>query len=133
MNTFFAAPLSWHVQGIGLTSPNPCVGAVIVDSQGQVVGEGSHTFEGVKHAEVLALEQAGQAKLAAELFTSTSNLARIRAAPGLAPMPSSRPGFAGWWPACRTRIRWSRARVSSVCAMPESPSRQAFWKKKRKC
>lgn len=46
--------------GIGLTSPNPCVGAVIVDSTGKVAGTGSHTFAGVKHAEVLALEQAGE-------------------------------------------------------------------------
>jgi diaminohydroxyphosphoribosylaminopyrimidine deaminase/5-amino-6-(5-phosphoribosylamino)uracil reductase len=46
--------------GIGLTSPNPCVGTVIVDGTGKVVGTGSHTFSGVKHAEVLALEQAGE-------------------------------------------------------------------------
>src|ERR1700730_13457583 len=38
-------------ESIGLTSPNPCVGAVIVDSKGQIVGQGSHTFEGVKHAD----------------------------------------------------------------------------------
>jgi diaminohydroxyphosphoribosylaminopyrimidine deaminase/5-amino-6-(5-phosphoribosylamino)uracil reductase len=47
-------------KGIGLTSPNPCVGAVVVDSEGRVAGEGSHTFAGVKHAEILALEQAGE-------------------------------------------------------------------------
>lgn len=46
--------------GIGLTSPNPCVGAVIVDSKGAIVGTGSHTYDGVKHAEILALEQAGE-------------------------------------------------------------------------
>jgi diaminohydroxyphosphoribosylaminopyrimidine deaminase / 5-amino-6-(5-phosphoribosylamino)uracil reductase len=46
-------------QGIGLTSPNPCVGAVIVDAKGTVVGSGSHTYNGVKHAEILAIEQAG--------------------------------------------------------------------------
>jgi diaminohydroxyphosphoribosylaminopyrimidine deaminase/5-amino-6-(5-phosphoribosylamino)uracil reductase len=46
--------------GIGLTSPNPFVGAVIVDGTGKVVGTGSHTFAGIKHAEVLALEQAGE-------------------------------------------------------------------------
>src|SRR6267143_1936812 len=46
-------------ESIALTSPNPCVGAVIVDGEGRVVGEGSHTFEGIKHAEVIALEQAG--------------------------------------------------------------------------
>jgi diaminohydroxyphosphoribosylaminopyrimidine deaminase / 5-amino-6-(5-phosphoribosylamino)uracil reductase len=45
---------------IGLTSPNPCVGAVIVNDQGAIVGAGSHTYDGVKHAEILALEQAGE-------------------------------------------------------------------------
>ncbi|HUM05048.1 MAG TPA: bifunctional diaminohydroxyphosphoribosylaminopyrimidine deaminase/5-amino-6-(5-phosphoribosylamino)uracil reductase RibD [Terriglobales bacterium] len=45
--------------GIGLVSPNPAVGAVIVDPSGQEVGAGTHTYEGVKHAEVIALEYAG--------------------------------------------------------------------------
>jgi diaminohydroxyphosphoribosylaminopyrimidine deaminase/5-amino-6-(5-phosphoribosylamino)uracil reductase len=46
-------------QGIGLASPNPQVGAVIVDGQGKVAGTGIYTYDGVKHAEVLALEAAG--------------------------------------------------------------------------
>jgi diaminohydroxyphosphoribosylaminopyrimidine deaminase/5-amino-6-(5-phosphoribosylamino)uracil reductase len=46
-------------QGIGLASSNPCVGAVIVDAKGGIVGTGVYTFEGVKHAEVRALEHAG--------------------------------------------------------------------------
>jgi len=46
-------------RGIGLTSPNPAVGAVVVDSADKIVGRGSHTYNGVKHAEVLALEEAG--------------------------------------------------------------------------
>src|SRR5271155_3078992 len=46
-------------QGIGLASPNPYVGAVIVDKQGNIAGTGVYTYEGVKHAEVLALGQAG--------------------------------------------------------------------------
>lgn len=46
-------------QGIGLASPNPYVGAVIVDTQGNVAGTGTYTYAGVKHAEVLALEEAG--------------------------------------------------------------------------
>ncbi len=46
-------------QGIGLASPNPYVGAVIVDAQGSIVGTGAYTYDGVKHAEVRALEQAG--------------------------------------------------------------------------
>jgi diaminohydroxyphosphoribosylaminopyrimidine deaminase / 5-amino-6-(5-phosphoribosylamino)uracil reductase len=46
-------------QGIGLASPSPYVGAVIVDPQGSIVGTGVYTYDGVKHAEVRALEQAG--------------------------------------------------------------------------
>ena len=45
--------------GIGLASPNPYVGAVIADAQGNVAGSGNYTYDGVKHAEILALEQAG--------------------------------------------------------------------------
>lgn len=46
-------------KGIGLSSPNPHVGAVITDTDGDVVGTGTYTYDGVKHAEILALEQAG--------------------------------------------------------------------------
>ena len=46
--------------GIALASPNPYVGAVITDSQGNVVGEGTYTYAGMKHAEILALEAAGE-------------------------------------------------------------------------
>ena len=55
-------------RGIGLTSPNPNVGAVIVSDQGEVVGSGSHTFEGVQHAEILALKQAGERARGATLY-----------------------------------------------------------------
>jgi diaminohydroxyphosphoribosylaminopyrimidine deaminase / 5-amino-6-(5-phosphoribosylamino)uracil reductase len=57
---FLRQALDLAREGIGLTSPNPCVGAVIVDPEGTIVGTGSHTYDGVKHAEVLALEQAGE-------------------------------------------------------------------------
>jgi diaminohydroxyphosphoribosylaminopyrimidine deaminase/5-amino-6-(5-phosphoribosylamino)uracil reductase len=46
-------------EGVGLASPNPYVGAVITDPEGRVVGEGTYTYDGVKHAEILALEQGG--------------------------------------------------------------------------
>ena len=46
-------------QSIGLASPNPYVGAVITDSRGNVVGTGTYTYDGVKHAEILALAAAG--------------------------------------------------------------------------
>ena len=55
-------------QGIGLTSPNPCVGAVLVDANGHVIGEGAYTYDGLKHAEILALEQAGERVSGATLY-----------------------------------------------------------------
>ena len=45
--------------GIGLASPNPYVGAVIADVDGNIVGTGTYTYSGIRHAEVLALEAAG--------------------------------------------------------------------------
>ena len=41
------------------TSPNPMVGAVVLDAHGQLVGEGFHRAAGQPHGEVLALQQAG--------------------------------------------------------------------------
>lgn len=55
-------------QGIALASPNPCVGAVIVDGSGAVVGRGFHTYDGLKHAEVLAMEEAGPKANGATLY-----------------------------------------------------------------
>ena len=46
--------------GFGLASPNPYVGAVIVDPQGNIAGAGAYTYDGLKHAEVLALTNAGE-------------------------------------------------------------------------
>jgi diaminohydroxyphosphoribosylaminopyrimidine deaminase/5-amino-6-(5-phosphoribosylamino)uracil reductase len=57
---FIQRALDLARQGMGLASPNPCVGAVIVDTHGQIVGEGTHTYDGIKHAEVLALERPGE-------------------------------------------------------------------------
>ncbi len=42
--------------GMGHTSPNPCVGAVIVKG-GVIVGEGFHKFAGSEHAEIVAIRQ----------------------------------------------------------------------------
>ena len=46
--------------GAGRTSPNPLVGAVVLDSAGTLVGEGYHACAGTPHAEVHALQQAGE-------------------------------------------------------------------------
>jgi len=45
--------------GLGTTSPNPCVGAVILDAGGSVVGAGHTAPAGGSHAEVRALDEAG--------------------------------------------------------------------------
>ncbi len=55
-------------EGIGLASPNPCVGAVIVNEQGTVIGEGFHTFDGIRHAEIIALDQAREKARGGTLF-----------------------------------------------------------------
>jgi diaminohydroxyphosphoribosylaminopyrimidine deaminase/5-amino-6-(5-phosphoribosylamino)uracil reductase len=57
-------------KSFGLASPNPNVGALLVDASGEVLSEGFHTYDGKKHAEVLALEQAGEKARAATLYVN---------------------------------------------------------------
>lgn len=56
-------------KGAGLVSPNPLVGAILV-KDGRVVGEGFHLYDLLKHAEVHALERAGEAARGATLYCS---------------------------------------------------------------
>jgi diaminohydroxyphosphoribosylaminopyrimidine deaminase/5-amino-6-(5-phosphoribosylamino)uracil reductase len=56
--------------GVGMASPNPCVGAVIVNASGVVVGTGFHTYEGRKHAEVIAMEVAGEQARGGTLYVN---------------------------------------------------------------
>jgi diaminohydroxyphosphoribosylaminopyrimidine deaminase/5-amino-6-(5-phosphoribosylamino)uracil reductase len=65
---FLRRALELAREGIGVTSPNPSVGAVILDDQGNILGAGSHTYDGKKHAEVLAIEQAGNKARGATLY-----------------------------------------------------------------
>jgi diaminohydroxyphosphoribosylaminopyrimidine deaminase/5-amino-6-(5-phosphoribosylamino)uracil reductase len=46
-------------KGVGLASPNPTVGCVIVHN-GQIVGEGFHQYDKRDHAEIVALKTAGE-------------------------------------------------------------------------
>jgi diaminohydroxyphosphoribosylaminopyrimidine deaminase/5-amino-6-(5-phosphoribosylamino)uracil reductase len=65
MNTTSDLDLHWMRRalelarrGIGVTSPNPAVGCVILDRAGQVVGEGWHEYDLLDHAEIVALREA---------------------------------------------------------------------------
>jgi diaminohydroxyphosphoribosylaminopyrimidine deaminase / 5-amino-6-(5-phosphoribosylamino)uracil reductase len=54
-----ARALTLAAKGTGQVSPGPLVGCVITAAGGEVIGEGFYLYEDVKHAETLALEQAG--------------------------------------------------------------------------
>ena len=56
---FMRKALALAERGRGTTSPNPMVGAVIVDRDGVIVGRGAHRVAGGPHAEVVALADAG--------------------------------------------------------------------------
>lgn len=51
-------------------SPNPMVGAVVLDAEGQVAGEGAHLRCGGPHAEVAALAAAGERALGGTLVVT---------------------------------------------------------------
>src|SRR3984893_13902513 len=64
---FMDRALELATRGDALASPNPLVGAVLV-RDGRVVGEGFHTYDGVRQAEVIALAPAGEAARGATLY-----------------------------------------------------------------
>lgn len=56
-------------RGRGTTHPNPIVGAVI-ERDGEVIGEGWHERAGGPHAEIVALEQAGESARGATMYVT---------------------------------------------------------------
>jgi len=62
--------LDLAARGVGLVSPGPLVGTVIVDAHGEIAGEGFYIFDQVKHAETIALDQAGARTKAATVYVS---------------------------------------------------------------
>ncbi|MCB0309193.1 MAG: bifunctional diaminohydroxyphosphoribosylaminopyrimidine deaminase/5-amino-6-(5-phosphoribosylamino)uracil reductase RibD [Bdellovibrionales bacterium] len=57
-------------KGLGTTFPNPMVGAIVLDSLGQKVGQGYHFKAGESHAETIALEQAGEKSKGGTLYVT---------------------------------------------------------------
>jgi len=89
-------------RGVALASPNPMVGAVLVSgTSGKIVGEGFHTYEGLRHAEIIALEAAQEAARGATLYINLE--------------PCCHTGRTG--PCTRALIDFGIARV--VAAMPD--------------
>jgi diaminohydroxyphosphoribosylaminopyrimidine deaminase / 5-amino-6-(5-phosphoribosylamino)uracil reductase len=67
VNEHLARALELAENGRGTTHPNPLVGAVVV-REGEVVGEGWHRRRGEPHAEVLALQAAGERAAGSTLY-----------------------------------------------------------------
>jgi diaminohydroxyphosphoribosylaminopyrimidine deaminase/5-amino-6-(5-phosphoribosylamino)uracil reductase len=65
---YMARALALAARGRGRTSPNPVVGAVVVSADGVIVGQGYHERPGDAHAEVRALERAGDAARGATMY-----------------------------------------------------------------
>ena len=61
--------------------PNPRVGAVVVDADGVVVGEGAHVGVGRAHAEVVALQQAGERARGSTLYVTLEPCTHYGATP----------------------------------------------------
>ncbi len=87
-------------QGAALSSPNPRVGAVIVRGGG-VVGEGFYEYAGLKHAEIRALEAAGERARGADLYVTLEPCAHTGRTP----------------PCARAIIQAGVRRV--ICALPD--------------
>ncbi|MDZ7636919.1 MAG: deaminase [Bryobacterales bacterium] len=103
--TYLRQALELAAQGKGLTSPNPAVGALVV-RDGRVIGRGCHTWSGVKHAEVLALEEAGDARGATVYLTLEPCSHTGRTAPCHEALPQGRHQPIGSADEKDAEIRW---------------------------
>jgi len=66
---FLDLTLALAARGEGQVKPNPMVGAIVV-KDGIIVGKGFHRYEGIKHAEALALEEAGHRARGATVYVN---------------------------------------------------------------
>jgi len=83
---YMARALAIAERGRGRTSPNPMVGAVVVDREGVVVGRGSHEFAGGPHAEVHALRDAGERARGATLYCTLEPCSHVGRTGACAPV-----------------------------------------------
>src|SRR5579862_6285770 len=115
---WMAHALALARRGDALASPNPMVGAVLVRNQ-QMVGEGFHTYDGLRHAEIIALEAAGSAARRATLYVNLEPCCTTgRTGPCTQALVEA--GVARVVRRCRTPIPRFRDAGSGSCAPPES-------------
>jgi diaminohydroxyphosphoribosylaminopyrimidine deaminase/5-amino-6-(5-phosphoribosylamino)uracil reductase len=69
MPDFMQHALRLAERSVGLASPNPAVGCVLV-KDGRIVGEGCHEYDRLDHAEVVALRQAGDTARGATAYVT---------------------------------------------------------------
>ncbi len=96
MRPFMDEALELARQGLGRTSPNPVVGAVLV-KDGQIVGRGFHTYARAKHAEMIALEEAGAQARGATLYITLEPCSHHGRTPPCADALVARGRGAAWW------------------------------------
>ncbi len=77
---FMRLALRLAEKGRGLTNPNPMVGAVIV-KRGEIIGRGYHQKAGQAHAEILALQEAGERAREATLYLNLEPCAHFGRTP----------------------------------------------------
>jgi diaminohydroxyphosphoribosylaminopyrimidine deaminase/5-amino-6-(5-phosphoribosylamino)uracil reductase len=85
---FMRKALALAERGRGTTSPNPMVGALVVDDDGVIVGRGAHRVAGGPHAEVIALEDAGPRARGATLYCTLEPCAHTGRTGPCAPLVS---------------------------------------------
>ena len=86
---FMRKALALAERGRGTTSPNPLVGAVVVDHDGVIVGRGAHRVAGGPHAEVIALAEAGARAHGATLYCTLEPCAHTGRTGPCAPLVSA--------------------------------------------
>ena len=85
------ADLAWSARALELarkadyrTSPNPMVGAVVLDKDGQLAGEGYHLGPGTPHAEEAALAEAGDRARGGTIYVSLEPCTHVHRSPSCA-------------------------------------------------
>jgi diaminohydroxyphosphoribosylaminopyrimidine deaminase / 5-amino-6-(5-phosphoribosylamino)uracil reductase len=73
---FMDLALTLAARGAALASPNPMVGAVLV-REDKIIGEGFHAYDGVRHAEIIALDAAKDAARGATIYINLEPCSHI--------------------------------------------------------